>query len=177
MRKGDIVRFREEVRDELERDILPWWLALKDPHGGYYGEVDACGHVRKDAPRGVVLDARLVWTFSAAYEALRCPELLEAAAWAKDWFVENFIDTRCGGVYWSVAADGSPLEDKKQLYAQGFAIYGLSEWCRVHPDKEALEAAVGLFRVVEDHFADPEYGGLARPGAESCLRTASAAGL
>ena len=159
MRKGDIVRFREEVRDELERDILPWWLALKDPHGGYYGEVDACGHVRKDAPRGVVLDARLVWTFSAAYEALRCPELLEAAAWAKDWFVENFIDTRCGGVYWSVAADGSPLEDKKQLYAQGFAIYGLSEWCRVHPDKEALEAAVGLFRVVEDHFADPEYGG------------------
>ena len=84
MRKGDIVRFREEVRDELERDILPWWLALKDPHGGYYGEVDACGHVRKDAPRGVVLDARLVWTFSAAYEALRRPELLEAASWAKD---------------------------------------------------------------------------------------------
>ena len=159
MRKGDIVRFREEVRQELERDILPWWLALKDPRGGYYGEADACGHVRKDAPRGVVLDARLVWTFSAAYEALRRPELLEAASWARDWFVDRFIDRTYGGVYWSVAADGKPLEDKKQLYAQGFAIYGLSEWCRVHPDQEALEAAVGLFRVVEDHFADPEYGG------------------
>lgn len=147
------------ARECLERNILPLWLGLKDPRGGFYGEMDASGQVLRDAPRGVILGARIIWSFSAAYAALGKKEYLEAALHQSEWFLKYFCDSRFGGVYWSVAADGRPLETKKQLYSQGFAIYGLSELYKVTRDEKVLQAAIGLYRIVEEHFADRQYGG------------------
>lgn len=121
--------------------------------------MDGQGAVHPDAPRGVVLNARIVWAFSAAYRALGKPEYLEAARHAARWFRAYFIDPEYGGVYWSVSAEGKPLEDKKQLYAQGFAIYGLSELYRAGGDTEALQAAIDLFHTTEKHFHDGKNGG------------------
>lgn len=151
--------FVKEVRENLTSNILPYWLALKDPRGGFYGEVSADGTVRYDAPRGVILNARLIWSFSAAYAALRKTEYLVAAVHARDYFLQHFCDHKYGGVYWSVSAQGERLDTKKQLYAQGFAIYGLSELYKVTRDDEALKNAVNLYKVVETYFADQEHGG------------------
>ena len=111
----------------LEQNILTYWLSLQDPAGGFYGEVLSDGTVLPDAPRGVILNARIMWAFAAAYRQLGRPDYLAAAVSAKDWFLAHFVDSENGGVYWSVTNAGKPLDDKKQLYAQGFAIYGLSE--------------------------------------------------
>lgn len=48
----------------------------------------------------------------------------------KDCFylIDRFYDHEYGGVYWSVAADGTPADTHKQFYALGFAIYGLAEY-------------------------------------------------
>ena len=150
---------RDAASRELEGDILPYWLKLRDPHGGFFGEADSRGRLNPAAERGAVLGARLVWTFSAAYNALGKPEYLEAAKWACDYFLEHFVDSANGGVYWSVTADGSPLDTKKQLYSQGFAIYGLAEYYRASGDNDALNAAKSLFAVVEEHFYDRAHGG------------------
>ena len=152
-------QFVQEVRENLTSNILPYWLKLVDPRGGFYGEVQSDGTVLRDAPRGVILNARLIWSFSAAFAALKDPQYLQAAIHARDWFLAHFVDRDNGGVYWSVTAEGEPLDAKKQLYAQGFAIYGLSELCKVSADPEALESAVALYRVVEQHFADSVNGG------------------
>ena len=151
--------FFREVRDTLTSNILPFWLQLKDPRGGFYGEMQADGTVLYDAPRGAILNARLIWTFAAAYSFLKDTQYLVAAVHARDWFLDHFCDHKYGGVYWSVTPEGERLDAKKQLYAQGFAIYGLSELYKVSRDDEALKQAVNLFRVVETHFADPENGG------------------
>ena len=151
--------FMQEVRENLTSCILPYWLKLKDPRGGFYGEVASDGTVLYDAPRGVILNARLIWSFAAAYAALKDTQYLVAAVHARDWFLEHFCDHKYGGVYWSVSAGGERLDDKKQLYAQGFAIYGLSELYKVTRDDEVLKAAVNLYQVVETHFADRENGG------------------
>ena len=148
-----------EFKSVLQENILQYWLKLRDPEGGFYGEVSANGDVIKDAPRGVILNARIIWAFAAAYRALGRKEYLDAAVWAKEWFLKHFCDHKYGGVYWSVSATGEPLEDKKQLYSQGFAIYGLSELARANGDKEALNEAVNLFKVVEAKFSDTLYGG------------------
>ena len=148
-----------QLRENLTENILPYWLKLRDPEGGFYGEVSANGDVIKDAPRGVILNARIIWAFAAAYSALGRKEYLDAAIWAKEWFLKHFLDHQYGGVYWSVSAAGEPLEDKKQLYSQGFAIYGLSELARANGDEEALKEAVNLFKVVEAKFSDTLYGG------------------
>ena len=149
----------KQIRENLSENILPYWLKLKDPKGGFYGEVSAGGEVLKDSPRGVILNARIIWAFAAAYRALGNPEYLDAALWAKDWFLKHFCDHKYGGVYWSVSANGERLKDKKQLYAQGFAIYGLSELVRATGDEDALKEAVNLYKVVETRFSDEIYGG------------------
>lgn len=154
-----IEAFKNEVRDNLVGNILPYWLKLKDPRGGFYGEVKADGTVLRDASRGVILNARIIWSFAAAYQAIPDKEYLLAAIHAKDWFLKHFCDHKYGGVYWSVAADGTREDTKKQLYAQGFAIYGLSELYKVTKDDEVLKAAVNIYRVVETYFADKEFGG------------------
>ena len=148
-----------DVRQVLEENILQYWLTLKDHKGGFYGEVLSDGTVLYDAPRGVILNARIIWSFAAAYAALGKPEYLAAAEHAKDYFLKHFCDHKYGGVYWSVDPEGERLDTKKQLYSQGFAIYGLSELYKVTHDDEVLKAAVNLFRIVEKHFADRENGG------------------
>ena len=82
-----------------------------------------------------------------------------AAVHARDYFLDHFCDHKYGGVYWSVDAAGERLDTKKQLYAQGFAIYGLSELYKVTGDDEVLKNAINLYRVVETYFADKENGG------------------
>ena len=151
--------FLREVRETLTENILPFWLALKDPRGGFYGEMTAEGKVLYDAPRGVILNARIIWSFAAAYAALGQTEYLVAAVHARDYFLEHFCDHKYGGVYWSVSPEGERLDTKKQLYAQGFAIYGLSELYKVTRDDEVLKNAINLYQVVETYFADHEYGG------------------
>ena len=148
-----------QLENELQENILGWWLNLKDPQGGFYGEVSGTGELHKDAPRGCILNARIIWAFSAAYRALGRPEYLAAAKHAADWFLEHFTDKENGGVYWSTDCSGRPLDTKKQLYSQGFAIYGLAEYGMASGDKAALEAAKALFYIVESRFRDNEYGG------------------
>ncbi len=152
-------RFLQEVRENLTSNILPFWLRLQDPRGGFFGKVLADGTVVEDAPRGVILNARLIWTFSAVSEALGDLAYREAAAHACRWFLAHFVDPDHGGVYWSVSASGAPVDTKKQLYAQGFAIYGLSEYVRLTGDDAVLQQAVALYRKVEERFADRENGG------------------
>lgn len=48
---------------------------------------------------------------------------------------------------------------EKQIYAIGFAIYGLSEYARATGDAEALDYAKRLFEVIEKYSFDAEKNG------------------
>lgn len=100
------------------------------------------------------MNARILWAFSAAYRVLKKPEYLEAATRAKEYVRDHFLDKEHGGVYWSVDYKGYPLDTKKQTYAIGFAIYGMSEYARATGDKEALEIAISLYHDIEKHAFD-----------------------
>lgn len=153
-------RMAEEVRRELTGNILPFWLKTADPdRGGFYGQITGCGELRPDAPRASVLNMRLLWTFAAAYRVLGDPALREAAQRAKQYIERHFMDPQYGGVYWSVDARGEALDTKKQIYSQGFAIYGMSEYYRATGDTSALECAKALFESVEEHAYDGVAGG------------------
>lgn len=147
---------RKEVRQELTDDILPFWMEkmTDSGRGGFYGRIDGGDTLHADAPKGAILNARILWTFSAAYRILRRPEYLDTAIRAKRYIIDRFYDNDFGGVYWSLDADGNPLDTKKQIYAQGFAIYGLSEYARATGDDEALDYAIRLFCLIEEHSFD-----------------------
>lgn len=149
----------KEVREVLDQNILPFWERLRDPEGGFYGQIGGDGALVEDAPRGAVLNARILWTYSALYRRFRRKEHLILAVHAKDYFVTRFLDHKYGGVYWSLDSKGNRLVDKAQLYAQAFGIYGLAEFYAATGDDEALKAAVNIYHIVERHFADAQFGG------------------
>lgn len=149
-------------------NILPFWLekTIDRENGGFYGRIDGHGVLHKEAEKGAILNARILWTFSAAYRVLRKPEYLEAATRAKDYVIAHFYDKEFGGTYWSLDYLGQPKDTKKQFYAIGFMIYGLSEYARATGDKEALDYAIRLFDTIESHSFDRENNGY----IEACTR-------
>ena len=153
--------FKQEVREVLEDNILRFWIERMqdEEHGGFYGRIDNQNILHADADKGAILNARILWTFSAAYRVLGKSEYLKIATRAKRYFIDHFIDPEYGGVYWSLDYKGQPKDTKKQFYAIGFAIYGLSEYARATNDQEALEQAINLYRCVEEHALDKEYNG------------------
>ncbi len=156
----DYELFKRELLDNLRCNILPYWMdKMEDPRGGFYGRRDGHDRLDADAPKGAILNARILWTFSAAYIATSDAAYLQAASRAYDYVKAHFLDREFGGAYWSVNADGSPLDTKKQYYAIAFIIYGLSEYYRACGDEDALGLAVGLFDDIEKHSRDREKGG------------------
>ncbi len=149
------------MQDVVENNILHFWMnkMVDREHGGFYGRMDGKDVLHPEAEKGAILNARILWSFSAAYRVLRKPEYLEMATYAKEYFVSHFIDREYGGVYWSVDYKGNPLNTRKQFYAIGFALYGMSEYVRATGDREALDYALQLFDCIEEHALDRDFNG------------------
>ena len=165
---NDVSLMKREMQDVLEKNILRFWLdkMVDEENGGFYGRIDGRGQLHPEAEKGAILNARILWSFSAAYRLLEVEEYLEAATRAKDYLIEHFIDPVYGGVYWSVDYKGQPLDTKKQFYAIGFAIYGLTEYARATGDREALDFALQLYDCIEEHAFDRAHNGY----IEACTR-------
>ena len=141
---------QQELRDHLTHKILPFWEGLADEkYGGFYGYVDKELNIHKEADKGCILHSRILWTFSTAARKLQSSEYRAYAdrAYAA---MSMFEDREHGGVYWSVTHDGKPADTTKHTYCQGFAIYGLAAYYRLTGNREALEKARALQRVIED---------------------------
>jgi len=152
--------FRQNVHHELTQNILPFWINLTDQeNGGFFGEVAADGTPDPRASKGGILNARILWTFSHAYRIFGDPAYLQAATQAYRFLSDHFWDPLYGGTYWNVDYRGAVLDFKKQIYAQGFSIYGLSEYFLATQEKEALQKAIHLFELIEQHAFDPVHGG------------------
>ena len=82
---------KQEMQDVLEKNILRFWLDKMQDHenGGFYGRIDGQGVLHPEAEKGAILNARILWSFSAAYRVLGNPEYLEAATRAKDYLIEH----------------------------------------------------------------------------------------
>jgi mannobiose 2-epimerase len=105
---------RDDMREQLTRNILPFWMDVaSDPvHGGVVGLIDEDGTAHADAPKGVVLHARVLWTFSAAYRCLRDDAYRQAADVAAEHFAAHFVDPTLGGVFWMIDAGGQPTDER-----------------------------------------------------------------
>lgn len=147
-------------RQELDR-ILTYWSthAPDEQYGGFHGQITEENEVIAQAPKGAVLNARILWTFSAAYRHQPQPEHLALATRAFEYLEQHFLDAEYGGLFWSVDYRGRPLDTKKQIYALAFAIYGLSEYYAASGNARALQHAQALFRTIEQHSFDQENGG------------------
>lgn len=146
---------RDEVKEELQKDIIPFWKNLRDDEkGGYYGWLSYDLVLDKKSEKGCILNSRITWFFSNAYTLLKDESLLEEAKHGYEFLIKHCVDKEYGGIFWSLNYDGTPLDTTKHTYNQAFCIYALASYYEASKDREALELAFNLFRLIEEKCTD-----------------------
>ena len=181
---GDAERLhaiRARLDREAERVIAFWSKHGPDREfGGFHGTLDRTGAPVAPTDKGVIQTARHLWTFSML--GARRPNTPEARALADSayrFLIERFRDPKDGEFYFTVSRQGKPVNSKKQLYAESFAIYALSEYAAAFGSAEAREHALRCFRSIDARAHDSVHGGYDQrkdpgwmtPGAEKETNT------
>lgn len=155
-----LLRLQHEMESEVHR-ILDWWRTYAPDYtfGGFAGEIDASNQIRTGADKGSVLNARILWAFSAAYLEFGVDTDKQLADRAYAYISTHFYDPVYSGVFWSLREDGSVRNDRKQIYALAFTIYGLAEYYKISPQPPVLRMAIDLFYTIERYSHDTVDGG------------------
>ncbi|WP_020530689.1 AGE family epimerase/isomerase [Flexithrix dorotheae] len=150
-----------QAKTELTEKILPYWMdKMTDfENGGFYGRITGENELIKEAPKAIILNTRILWTFSEAYNILQDEAYFATAQRAYDYLLKHFIDRKKGGVFWNLDYMGNPIDTKKQIYAQAFSIYALSAYYNATQEDEALYLAQELFGLIEKYSFDPIQNG------------------
>ena len=93
-------QLKKEVRKELIDNILPFWISkMKDmDRGGYYGRMTGLNELIPEAPKGGILHARILWTFSSAALHLHSDKYLAEANEVYTYLVDHFLMKRMGAL-------------------------------------------------------------------------------
>ncbi|MGZ8524576.1 MAG: AGE family epimerase/isomerase [Chitinophagaceae bacterium] len=157
---AELIHFKKELRQELV-NILQYWMqyAVDDQHGGFYGKIDNDNNADADAPKGLVLNARILWAFSAAYDYTGEKKYRTTADRAFRYLIDRFSDQQYGGYYWSIDKEGNIIDGKKQVYGIAFCLYGFSEYYKATKNTEALEQSKNCYAIIEKYSLDKAKGG------------------
>jgi cellobiose epimerase len=156
----DLTEYKTAMQNELEA-ILSFWMqnTVDEKNGGFIGQINSRNEIVADAPKGSVLNARILWSFSAAYNLTGNETYLVFAVRAFDYIRKYFIDRENGGVYWTVDHKGNPLDTKKQIYALAFTVYAFSEFYKASKNADAIQDAINLYDTIIKYSYDKNKGG------------------
>jgi mannobiose 2-epimerase len=161
IRRTELDAFSGRVDEHLFGHILPFWSgpALDPLHGGWMGWLTNDLQPDRARPKGLIVNSRILWAFSAVYRFR--PKLLyrEMADRAYDFVMNRFWDARNGGAVWRLDDQGRVISDSKKTYGQAFYIYALTEFHQAFNSPVALERARELFHLLELHAHDEKFGG------------------
>jgi cellobiose epimerase len=154
-----VISLQEKLKSKVQQElnsILSFWEqeTIDEKNGGFIGEIDYNNSKNYDADKGSVLNARILWAFSAAFPLTKNKNHFQLAERAFHYIKDFFFDAKNGGIYWSLHHDGTPKDTKNQIYALAFTIYGLSEFYKISKNEEALQLAISLYKKIEQHSYD-----------------------
>lgn len=152
----NIKSLRDRAKHNLLDEILPFWLKYSPDivNGGFFGRISFDGTGISDAPKSLVLNSRILWTFSASYRMFGISLFLETAERAFDYILTHFIkkDPVFEGGYWLLNSDGSVREavGNMQTYGQSFLLYAFSEYAAVSNNPAAYQYAELMFNFIDE---------------------------
>ncbi|MEO7490498.1 MAG: AGE family epimerase/isomerase [Ferruginibacter sp.] len=153
-------QYSSEIQKELS-DILAYWMryAPDEKYGGFYGKIDHANNIDDTANKGAVLNARILWSFAAAYNCTGNDKYLSLANRAFEYINRYFIDETAGGIFWTLNFKGEPVDTKKQVYAIAFLLYAYSEYYQSTHLEDAKNRAIELYHLIERHSFDTSQTG------------------
>jgi mannobiose 2-epimerase len=156
--------YATEFRRQLSQKILPYWYetGIDRENGGYILSDDASKKAPAASEKQLVTQTRMIWGFSHAHiRGFSDPrhDYLKAAAQGYRFLQEHFLDKQNGGYFWTTDLSGKPMDERKLIYGESFALYGLVEYYRASGDKAALQQGLELYHVLQTHSHDSTNGG------------------
>jgi len=155
---NELKQHRSFFHNELHKNILPYWMKYgveKDGHG-FYGAVDINNKPVLTANKTSVLNARILWTFSAAAMLDGNIEYAAIADKAYRVVTEDFEDKKYGGYYMELSADNKVANAIKHTYAQAFVLYSLCKYYEFRKKEETLKKIRDFFYLLEEKTKDPD---------------------
>jgi mannobiose 2-epimerase len=161
MSSNELKDFSQRVSDQLFGHILPFWCgpALDREQGGWMGWLSNDLKPDRTQPKGLIVNSRILWAFSAVHQARPGALFKQMAGRAFDFVMNRFWDPQFGGAFWRLDDTGRVLDDSKKIYGQAFCIYALAEYHRAFGVPVALARAMDLFGLIERQAHDPGHGG------------------
>lgn len=161
MSPDELKQFSQRVSNQLFGNILPFWCgpAVDRERGGWMGYLSNDLKPDRTQPKGLIVNARILWAFSAVHQARPDALYRQMADRAFEFVTTRFWDPQSGGAFWRLDDSGRVLDDSKKIYGQAFYIYALAEYYRAFKTPRARMRAVELFELIERHAHDGRYGG------------------
>jgi mannobiose 2-epimerase len=161
MKASQLKHFAKRVRDELFGNLMPFWCgpAVDREQGGWMGWLSNDLKPDRTQPKGLILNSRILWAFSAVHQAREDALFQQMADRAFDFLMNRFWDGQYGGAFWRLDDTGRLTDDSKKIYGQAFCIYAFSEYYRAFGSRAALARAIELFELLEAHAHDARHGG------------------
>ncbi|WBL23118.1 AGE family epimerase/isomerase [Zunongwangia sp. HRR-M8] len=153
-------KLKEELQQEL-KNIVQYWQnnSIDTEFGGFIGRRDHFNTPYAEADKGIILNTRLLWTFSKIANFNKDFNTEKEADRAFQYLKQYFNDAEFGGVYWVLDYQGNPKNRRKQIYAQAFLIYALSEYYKLSKNEDAIIWALAVFELIEKHALEAQFGG------------------
>lgn len=151
---------KSELHQEL-KNILAYWSShtFDETYGGFVGKIDSKNRIILNASKGIILNTRILWSFAAASNHLKTDDYQDICKRSFQYLKIYFKDTTHKGVYWELDYLGQPINKRKQVYAQSFSIYALSEYYIYSKNEEAKQWAIELFECLELYAKDNNKSG------------------
>jgi mannobiose 2-epimerase len=133
-------------------------------HGGFFGTLDRTGRATAPADKGLVQQARHLFAMTLWYQRREPTPEVRALADDLYGFITRAFRDADGEFFFSASESGAPVDRTKVLYAQAFAIYGLTAYGRAFHVREATEQALACFRSFDARAHDAVDRGYLAPG-------------
>lgn len=135
---------------------LPFWLenSIDHEYGGYLTCLDRMGEVY-NTDKSVWFQGRGTWLYSRLCNVIGFRENWFAAAKCGYDFLTRYCFDSDGRMFFSVTQDGRPLQKRRYMFSETFAVIACAEYSRIRGDKAALEKGLEVYDMIMDLYRNP----------------------
>jgi len=145
----------KEFESELKK-ILRYWEShsLDNDNAGFVGKINFKNERVEKASKGLILNTRILWSFSAVSNQLKTQEYAAICHRAYHYLALFFKDSSGKSLHWELEYNAKPKDSHKNTVGQAYALLALCEYYLFSKKELVKSWAIALFEHIEQFAFD-----------------------